>query len=166
MDDRSKMTADRVGIRPDARAAAPGRWLEPLLDHFIALGRSPGGDRELRANRDAVLTTVRQAVEAGCEARAIQLVRVAEGALATPATWGAWGSLLQLALRAARGVGDRSTEGWALHQLGVRERVAGDPGRAGELLAEALTVRTVAGDVEAAALTRSQLADLVMATTI
>ena len=69
-------------------------------------------------------------------------------------------SALEMGLVAARAVGDRSAEGWALHEQGVRAIAIGSFDEAGELLSRALAIRTDVDDEEAAQQTRSQLARL------
>jgi len=159
------VTAERFSVGPVGVAAGAEAWLQPLLAHFIALGRGPEGHTCLRASRDAVVTTIRQAIDAGCNPTALELIRVAEPAFATPGTWGPWGQVLELAVGAARDIGDAPTEGWALHQLGIREWAGGHTDRARELLSQALAVRTQAGDPEAAAATRAQLDRLLAGST-
>lgn len=152
----------RYGARLHGSPARPGRSpalvLERLLEHFVRVGDSPGGREVLVENAGAVLSTIRRAREAGCWESALTLARVAEPAFAASARWGAWSSLLELALEASQAVGDRSAEGWALHQLGVRALALNDVERARHLLGEALAVRCHCGDHEAAEMTHYQLA--------
>lgn len=160
--DHSGVSGPRYGVRPrgGSPAPSPDSWNDRLLVHFLNLGRRPDGAEKLLASADAVRTTVEQAVANGRYAEAIELAHVAEPVFIGGARWGAWASVLGSALEAARALGDLSAEGWALHQLGVRAAALGQPDKARELLSEALTARAEAGDDEAAALTRSQLAQL------
>ena len=121
--------------------------------------RRRGGERLVESS-DAVLTTLRQAVEGGHWPGALELARVAEPAFEMGAHRGAWASALEMGLVAARAVGDRSAEGWALHEQGVRAIAIGSFDEAGELLSRALAIRTDVDDEEAAQQTRSQLARL------
>ena len=106
----------------------------------------------------AVLAALRCAADAECWHQALELVRHTEPAFASSARWGAWKVVLELALAAGREVGDRSVEGWALHQLGVRSLALGEEAQARQLLDDALAVRREAGEVEAAEVTETQLA--------
>lgn len=138
-------------------APSPSPWLDRLTDHFVRTGAGPDGACRLAQSKDAVLSTARQLADAGRWADVLRLVRVAEPAFAANAWWGAWKSALYLALDAARNLGDKKVEGWALHQLGVRSLGLQDESAARELLGEALEVREAAGEREAAEVTRSQL---------
>jgi hypothetical protein len=142
---------------PSTSAATPSPWLDRLVEHFVRTGSGPDGACRLAQSKDAVLSTARQLADAGRWADVLRLVRVAEPAFAANAWWGAWKSALCLALDAARNLGDRRVEGWALHQLGVRSLGLEDESTARDLLEEALQAREEAGDREAAEVTRSQL---------
>ncbi|HEX2042443.1 MAG TPA: hypothetical protein VHF24_07370 [Acidimicrobiales bacterium] len=142
---------------PPTAPPAPSPWLDRLAEHFVRTGSGPDGSCRLAQSKDAVLSTARQLADAGRWADVLRLVRVAEPAFAANAWWGAWKSALCLALDAARNLGDRRVEGWALHQLGVRSLGLEDESTARDLLEEALQAREEAGDREAAEVTRSQL---------
>ncbi len=138
-------------------APSPSPWLDRLVEHFVRTGSGPDGACRLAQSKDAVLSTARQLADAGRWADVLRLARVAEPAFATNAWWGAWKSTLCLALDAARHLGDKKVEGWALHQLGVRSLGLEDESAARDLLGAALEVREAAGEREAAEVTRSQL---------
>jgi hypothetical protein len=158
--------SDRAVLRESMPAAAPtpltapapSPWLDRLVEHFVRTGAGPDGACRLAQSKDAVLSTAHQLAEAGRWADVLRLVRVAEPAFAANAWWGAWKTTLCLALDAARILGDRKVEGWALHQLGVRSLSLQDESTARELLGAALEVRESIGEHEAAELTRTQLA--------
>ncbi|HEX7973283.1 MAG TPA: hypothetical protein VF498_02660 [Anaerolineales bacterium] len=71
--------------------------------------------------------------------------------------WDGWNKVLEQALSAARVLGDRFVEGWALHQLGTREIGVGDPAHAVDLLRQALELRRAIGDDAGAAYTQHNL---------
>jgi hypothetical protein len=146
----------RTGPRSTTAPAAP--WVERLVEHFTRIAAGPDGTTKLVEQEGAVLAALRCAADAECWHEALRLVRHAEPAFASSARWGAWKVVLEHALAAGRKVGDRSVEGWALHQLGVRSLALGEEAEAERLLGEALAVRREAGEDEAAALTESQLA--------
>ena len=145
-----------TGPRSTAAAAAP--WVERLVEHFTRIAGQPDGTAQLVQQEGAVLAALRCAADAECWHEALRLIRHAEPAFATSARWGAWKVVLEHALAAGRETGDRSVEGWALHQLGVRALSLGEEAEAERLLGEALAVRRKAGEDEAADLTESQLA--------
>ena len=136
---------------------APSPWLDRLVEHFLRTGAGPDGACRLAENKDAVLSTARQLADCGRWVDVLRLVQVAEPAFAFNARWGAWKSSLCLALEAARQLGDKTVEGWALHQLGIRSLGLQDEEAARDLLGAALEVRQAAGEHEAAEVTRSQL---------
>jgi len=106
---------------------------------------------------EALLRVQQHAVDTKRWGEVLQLGRVVEGALILDARWGAWASLLQHYLAAARAVGDRAAEGWALHQSGSRALCLGERATARTLLTQALPLREAAGDKDAAAATRRNL---------
>ncbi|MBN1921706.1 MAG: zinc ribbon domain-containing protein [Anaerolineae bacterium] len=111
---------------------------------------------DLRAESDAIISSVEQALAVQQPREALQLIRASESALALAGGWGAWSQLLQHALTAARSLQDQSTEAWALHQMGTRAGCLGEKG-AGILLSEALNLRQKLGDKNGAALTRHNM---------
>lgn len=165
--ERRGMTMDDVrygAVRttgaPATAPAVTSPWVERLVEHFTKMATGPDGSAKLVEQEGAVLAALRCAADAECWHQALKLIRHAEPAFASSARWGAWKVVLELALAAGREVGDRTVEGWALHQLGVRSLALGEEAEAHELLGDALAVRREAGEVEAAALTESQLAML------
>jgi len=71
--------------------------------------------------------------------------------------WDAWGSVLRNASQAALALGDKSAQGWALHQLGTRQIGLGDYAAAEGLLEQALSIRQELGDETGAAHTQHNL---------
>ncbi len=87
----------------------------------------------------------------------LRLARAVDAAISLRGRWGAWHSLLERALQAARALGDRAVEAWALHQLGTRALCLGQANEALAFLREALSLRESLGDAAAAAITRHNL---------
>jgi len=116
--------------------------------------RSP--DRLLE-EAEALMAAQQYAADARRWGEELRIGRLLEGALAIGARWGAWGICLDRCLAAARTLGDRSAEAWALHQIGSRAVCVGDPGMARMLLAKAAAVRDSIGDTEGAAVSRQNL---------
>ena len=88
---------------------------------------------------------------------AIRLARAIEGALAEAGRWDRWEAVLVSALGAARRLGDRATEGWALHQLGTRALGLDHAALAANTLQQALDIREQLGDAHGAEMTRRNL---------
>ena len=112
------------------------------------------------ASVDSIVIALGQGVSQRRWLRVLDLVRAVEPHVVEGGRWGAWEAALDAALAAARALGDRSAEGWALHQLGIRAMALGDDDRARTLLSDALAVRSGAGEIAQAAVTESQLATL------
>ncbi|HEV2844724.1 MAG TPA: choice-of-anchor D domain-containing protein, partial [Thermoanaerobaculia bacterium] len=126
-------------------------WRNRALDHFIAWSE---------ANRSAVTDEIsamrcllEHASRSGLPAEAIRLGRVFEGALLVSGRWQAWAETLERVLGAARSLGDRKTEAWALHQLGTRAFCLDERTAASDFLTKALEIRESIGDHGGAAAT-------------
>lgn len=87
----------------------------------------------------------------------IALGRAIDPYLTLKGLWDAWGSNLQQVLQAARQIGDRAIEAWALHQLGTRGIGIGEFGQARESLQQALEIRQALDDSTGAAFTQHNL---------
>ena len=83
--------------------------------------------------------------------------RQLERPLVAAARWGTWGSVLERCLTAAKAIGDRSVEAWALHQLGTRAVHLADADLARRLLEQAAQLRDELGETAAAAVSRRNL---------
>ena len=57
------------------------------------------------------------------------------------ARWGAWAVTLERCLAAAKSIGDRSAEAWALHQIGTRALCLGETATARAVLGQAVHLR-------------------------
>jgi hypothetical protein len=133
-------------------------WAEQALEHFTTWAQRHLDDVEaLTEEADSFLGILEWGAEAGHWAEVLRLGRAIEGALAVGGQWGAWERVLGWELQAARALGDRAAEGWALHQLGTRALCQEDASAARDHLSEALDVRESLGDREGAAVTRHNL---------
>jgi len=92
----------------------------------------------------------------------ISLGRGMEKALILAKRWQSWLKVLEWILKAAQALGDRATQGWALHQLGTRNLCLGNLEPARQSLTQALSIREALGDKAGAAVTRHNL-DLILA---
>jgi CARDB len=149
-----------------ATGTAGASWLGLDLDdvraravaHFTAWAasnaRSPA---RVASDADALVWLLRWADEAGWWHEVVRLGRAIDAALAVAGRWGAWERALASVRRAARGLGDRAGEAWALHQLGTRALCLGHVVTARAELTEALRLREALGDRVGAAVTRHNL---------
>ena len=144
--DRLRRTED---LKPSANRAITyfGGWAERNR-------RSPD---DLLNESDALLRVQQHAMEARRWGEALQLGRVLEGALIVGARWGAWAITLERCLAAAKAMGDRSAEAWALHQSGTRAVCLGEPAAARALLSQAVQLREAQDDDGAADVSRRNL---------
>jgi hypothetical protein len=98
-----------------------------LLDHFATLARN-GALTPARLDNDAeaILGLAEWAAEAGRFARLLELVRSLEAAFGIAQRSGQWLTLLERARTAARVLGDRQSEIWALRQMAAAAAASGD----------------------------------------
>ena len=96
----------------DRRKAAP-----VIIAWVGEEGRNP---REVAVESPAILAVARQDVEAGRYDSVIHLAAATESMLALAGSWGAWESILNDGLIAARAVSDHASEAFFSHQLDVR----------------------------------------------
>ncbi len=87
----------------------------------------------------------------------IPLGRAIDPYLTLHGLWDAWRSVLDQILHAARSSGDRSSEAWALHQIGTQTLGLDNKPRAIEILRQALKLRNDIGDTIGAAYTQHNL---------
>ncbi len=87
----------------------------------------------------------------------IRVGRVLHSVVALVRRWDALLSLLRKVERAGEATGDLASSGWALHERGTLELVAGRTREANRCLSRALELRTRAGDVAGAGATRRAL---------
>jgi hypothetical protein len=88
---------------------------------------------------------------------ALRLGQILEAALVADVRWDAWAMVLEQCLLAAKAIGDRTAEAWALHEIGSRAICVGERRGARSALSEALKLRESLGDPGAAAATRQNL---------
>ena len=134
-------------------------WVNRAITYFTAWAeryrRSPA---RLLEDAEALLAVQQYAAEARRSAEVLRVGTLLEGALVTGARWGAWAISLERCLAAAKALGDRSAEAWALHEIGTRALCVGDPGTARTLLSQAVALRESIDDIPAAAASRQNLA--------
>jgi hypothetical protein len=133
-------------------------WVNRAITYFTAWAerhrRSPG---DLLEESETLLRVQEYATDSRRWGEVLQLGRVLEGTLVVGGRWGAWGITLDRCLAAAKALGDRSAEAWALHEIGTRAVCLGDPGKARASLGQAVRQREALNDAAAAAASRRNL---------
>jgi hypothetical protein len=133
-------------------------WVNRAITYFTGWAeryrRSPG---RLLEESEALLSAQRYAADARRWGEVLRVGILLEGALVTGARWGAWAISLDRSLAAAKALGDRSAEAWALHEIGTRAVCVGNPGTARALLSQAAALRELIDDTTAAAASRQNL---------
>jgi hypothetical protein len=134
-------------------------WIERALDHFTAWAEEHRQAPDvLRADLGAVMRALSRAVELHRWRSVLRLGRAIEGESIVSGRWGAWEQTMGWMLHAARALGDRAAEAYALHQLGSRALCLGDAAAARASLEEALRLRRALGDRDGVSVTRHNLA--------
>ena len=133
-------------------------WAERALHYFTGWAEAQrAAPRRILEVMDAILRLLEWAVGAQRWATVLRLGRAIETALALGLRWDMWARVLQWILQAARELGERAVEGWAMHQLGTHAFCVGDAANGRTLLIKALRLRKALGDRAGAAVTRRNL---------
>lgn len=121
-------------------------WEDTLLNYFVRWLEEQPTQALIEESADALIYTVKRAGEKQRWPQVIRLGRALERSLIIWKRWQTWLDILNLILKAARALGDRTVEAWALHQLGSRAMCLGQTDQARELLTEALSIRKAIKD--------------------
>jgi hypothetical protein len=132
-------------------------WGERYLDYFTSWAGRQSTATPIVEESAALLKVLEWAASAGLWTKTLTLVKAIEAALALGLCWGTWVQALELGLQAARLLGDRSAEGWALHQMGTQSLCTGQVEAARNALTSALQIRQALGDQTAIAVTKHNL---------
>ena len=132
-------------------------WANRAITYFTGWAERYQRNHTLLQEADALLGVQQYAADSRRSGEVLQVGRLVEGALAVGARWGAWAVTLERCLDAARAIGDRSAEAWALHELGSRALCLGEAGTARALLNQAVKLRELLKDDPAAAVSRRNL---------
>jgi hypothetical protein len=133
-------------------------WVNRCVTYYAGWAERHRRDAgALLEESEALLRAQLCAAESRRSGEVLHLGRLVEGALILGARWGAWAIILERCLSAARAIGDRSAEAWALHQLGSRAVCLGVTGTARALLRQAVTLRESLKDEDGAAASRRHL---------
>jgi hypothetical protein len=152
--------ADGVGDRL-RRAGDPAPWVHRAITYFTAWAERQRRDlQSLLETADALLRVQQHAIDTRRWGEALRLGRLLEDTLVVGARWGAWEAALERSLAAAKTLGDRTVEAWALHQLGTRAVCLGDEANARRLLTRSAALREELGEHASAKISRQNLACL------
>ncbi len=153
---RYSLTGNLPDLLPRTWDLTP--WRERALGYFIEWAEARRNEPAALLEEIGVLRALLDwAAETGRHAEARRLGRALDTALAVAGRWGAWEQTLQRVRGTAEALGDRTTQGWALHQLGTRLLCLDDKAAARPLLLDALDIRESLGDRAGAAVTRHNL---------
>ena len=149
--------ADGVGDRL-RRTEDLKPWANRAITYFTAWAERHLRRQDILLQESEALLRVQQyAADARRWGEVLHLGRLLEGPLVIGARWGAWAVTLERCLAAAKSIGDRSAEAWALHELGSRALCLGEAGTARALLNQAVKLREMLNDDAAAAASRRNL---------
>ena len=149
--------ADGVGDRL-RRTEDLKPWLNRAITYYTAwVERYRRKPDNLLEESEALLRVQQYATDARRWGEALRLGQLLEGALVAGARWGAWALTLEHCLTAAKAIGDRSAEAWALHEIGVRAVCLGQTNLARSSLSQALNLREALRDDAAAGASRRNL---------
>jgi hypothetical protein len=138
-------------------AGAVTARIERLRDVVARLAEGlPTDPAAVARDLDLSLDVVERLARSGRGQEAIRLARVLSAALLLLGRWVALLEALELTLAAARAVGDRAAEAWALSERGTLAAAVGDPS-AQDLLRRALNLRRAIGERSGAELTAGNL---------
>ncbi len=133
-------------------------WVNRAITYFTAWAERHRRSPDVLLEESEALLRVQQcAADARRWGEVLLLGRLLEGALVLGARWGAWAITLERCLAAAKAIGDRSAEAWALHEIGTRALCVGESARARAVLGQAVKLRESLQDGVAAATSRRNL---------
>jgi hypothetical protein len=140
---------------------ASHRWRSSLLTYFTDYAADHRYEAErLREDLEPIIQMLRWGMTCAPYADVLRLARESGVVAELSGLWDAWRSILDVALEAARMIGDRDGEGWALHELGTRALCLGQQDEAARRLEEALRIREKIGDEPGASTTLHNIGHL------
>jgi hypothetical protein len=148
LDDGLRPYIEQAWTRGEMRAKAA----EYYLGKASALHQLPKDPEE-----ENVLSALDHWFQHGQWHQVVTMVRALDRYLASTGRWGQWRKRLEQALQAARKLGDRSTEAWAQHQLGVLAIGVGEMVTARQMFRSALSLRRALSDRPGALVSRWNL---------
>lgn len=132
-------------------------WEDRLIEGLVGwIKKDPPKDL-FDSSLDLLVETIQKAEQKNLWHEVVRIGRGLENSLILSRRWQTWLDVLNLILKAARALGDRRTEAWALHQIGTRAACLGlkEPGRG--FLLQALQIRRAIGDQAGESVTRNNL---------
>ena len=133
-------------------------WSNRAITYFTAWAeRNRRSANTLMEDYEALLRVQQYAVDVQRWGEVLRLGRLLEAALVLGARWGAWASVLDHCLVAAKAMKDRQAEAWALHETGTRALCLGESSTARALLNQAVKLRETMEDKDATAASRRNL---------
>jgi hypothetical protein len=145
--------ADRLRRTEDLKP-----WVNRAITYFTGWAERHRRHHEsLLDETDALLRVQQHARDERRWGEVLRLGRLLEATLAVGTRWGAWGITLERCLAAARAIGDRTVEAWALHQMGTRAVCLGEADNARRFLGQSASLRESLGEPAAAAVSRRNL---------
>ncbi|MEL6813650.1 MAG: choice-of-anchor D domain-containing protein [Cyanobacteria bacterium J06598_3] len=158
-----QLSADLTKLVPQSFSPQP--WLSQATNYFIAEGgvRAAGAAvTDAATNTDAMLHLLQWTQHTGQWQESLALSRHLDRALSLNGQWAQWQQVLTDSVQAAEQLGDSAAKAWALHQLGTRSLALGATTRADSWLSRALRLREDFGDIAGAAVTRHNLAMIIV----
>jgi hypothetical protein len=132
-------------------------WEDVLINYFVEWVSQQPGQMLMEESTDVLVTSIKKAGEKKRWPEVIRLGRALERFLILWKRWQTWLDILNLILKAARALGDRKVEAWALHQIGTRAACLGINETARNFLNQALQIRQAIGDQAGLAITQNNL---------
>ena len=133
-------------------------WVNRAITYFTAWAERHSRSPDIVLEHSAALLHVQQcAADARRWGEVLLLGRLLAAALVLGVRWGAWAITLERCLAAAKALGDRSAEAWALHEIGTRALCVGDSAKARAVLGQAVKLRESLHDEVGAATSRRNL---------
>jgi hypothetical protein len=146
--------ADGVGDRL-RRTEDVNPWINRAITYYTSWAERYRRDAHALLDESEALRRVQLHATNTCRwGEALRLGQILEGALLAGVRWDAWAMVLEQCLLAAKAIGDRTAEAWALHEIGSRAICVGETRGARSALSEALRLRESLGDAGATAVTR------------
>jgi len=143
------------GVSEAAHGIDRGAWEDRALAFYLAWADRHRHEAATLVEESAPL--VRMQEHAAGKGRWKDVLRIGglvAGALALSGLWEAWAAVLQRNLHASQAIGDRGSEGLALHEAGTRALCLGETSTARQLLGDAISLRESLGDAVGASVSR------------
>jgi hypothetical protein len=132
-------------------------WEDRLIETLVEWLLKKPTQKLLDESVDVLVSSIQKAGEKKRWSQVVSIGRGLERTLILWRRWQTWLDILKLILKAARALGDRKMEAWALHQLGTRAACLGFSESARDFLTGALQIRQAIGDQAGLAVTQNNL---------